>query len=63
LINPETGEIVRVVDIAEAPWRVVGILLLPLIAASTFVSELLAAGLANAREGNDTDAVSPSCVG
>eukprot|EP00967_Tisochrysis_lutea_P030372 scaffold35657_cov30-Tisochrysis_lutea.AAC.1 len=53
LINPETGEIVRVVDIAEAPWRVVGILLLPLIAASSAVSEVLAAALAGANERRD----------
>lgn len=50
LIDPATGEIIRVVDIAEAPWRVVGILLLPLIAASSAISEVFAAALAAANE-------------
>jgi len=30
-----TGKIVRVVDIAEAPWRVIGLILLPFITAGT----------------------------
>ena len=30
-VCPETGKIVRVVDIAEAPWRVIGLLLVPFI--------------------------------
>jgi hypothetical protein len=30
-VCPETGKIVRVVDIAEAPWRVIGIALVPFI--------------------------------
>jgi hypothetical protein len=34
-VNPATGKILRVVDIAEAPWRVIGLLLAPL--ASVFV--------------------------
>ena len=30
-VSEATGEITRVVDIAEAPWRVVGLALLPII--------------------------------
>ena len=30
-IDPDTGKILRVVDIAEAPWRVIGIALTPLL--------------------------------
>jgi len=45
-VDPETGLITRVVDIAEAPWRVVGILLLPLITAVSALSEALAVALA-----------------
>ena len=32
-VCPDTGKIVRVVDIAEAPWRVIGLILLPFISA------------------------------
>jgi len=37
----ETGKIERVVDIAEAPWRIIGVALLPFIQASQFLSDLL----------------------
>ena len=36
-VDPASGEIVRVVDIAEAPWRMVGILLLPFISIASYV--------------------------
>ena len=37
----DTGKIVRVVDIAEAPWRVIGLLVLPFITAFTTVAASL----------------------
>lgn len=39
-INPVTGKIIRVVDIAEAPWRVIGLLLAPLASVLLVFSEL-----------------------
>lgn len=36
-----TGKIERVVDIAEAPWRVIGIMLLPFISAFSALSKVL----------------------
>ena len=36
-VDTATGQIVRVVDIAEAPWRIVGILLLPFISVASFL--------------------------
>jgi hypothetical protein len=38
--NPYTGKITRVVDIAEAPWRVIGIVLTPLISVLIVLGEL-----------------------
>jgi hypothetical protein len=39
-INPDTGKILRVVDIAEAPWRVIGIIFAPLASVFLVLSEL-----------------------
>ncbi len=39
-IDPSTGKITRVVDIAEAPWRVIGLLLTPLLSVLIVLSEL-----------------------
>lgn len=38
-IDPETGKILRVVDIAEAPWRIIGIALTPLVSVALVLSE------------------------
>jgi len=39
-INPATGKILRVVDIAEAPWRVIGLLFAPLASVFVVFSEI-----------------------
>lgn len=39
-LNPTTGTIKRVVDIAEAPWRVIGLALAPVISVFVLVFEL-----------------------
>lgn len=39
-VDPLTGEITRVVDIAEAPWRVIGLLLAPVVSILIVFSEL-----------------------
>lgn len=38
-VDPLTGKILRVVDIAEAPWRVIGILLAPVASVLLFFGE------------------------
>lgn len=38
-VNPQTGKILRVVDIAEAPWRVIGLLLAPVASVALFLGE------------------------
>ena len=40
----ETGKIQRVVDIAEAPWRVIGLLALPLINLVQLASRTVSSG-------------------
>ena len=47
-VSPTTGLIERVVDIAEAPWRLVGTLLAPVISAFAVAVE---AGAANRAKG------------
>ena len=37
----ETGKIKRVVDIAEAPWRVIGLIALPFITAFTNLQQAM----------------------
>ena len=39
-VEPTTGKILRVVDIAEAPWRVIGLLLAPLASALVILGEI-----------------------
>lgn len=50
-VDLETGLITRVVDIAEAPWRVVGILLLPFISLAAVLAESTAVVLASKGKG------------
>eukprot|EP00747_Dinoflagellata_sp_TGD_P081642 gnl/TRDRNA2_/TRDRNA2_161395_c0_seq1.p1 gnl/TRDRNA2_/TRDRNA2_161395_c0~~gnl/TRDRNA2_/TRDRNA2_161395_c0_seq1.p1 ORF type:complete len:376 (-),score=75.12 gnl/TRDRNA2_/TRDRNA2_161395_c0_seq1:162-1289(-) len=56
-VDLATGKIERVVDIAEAPWRVVGLLVSPFIAtAATLQTEVFrAAALIAARRGTEED--------
>lgn len=49
-ICPETGKIKRVVDIAEAPWRVVGLIALPFINAFQVLSKMRSQGTSTAPE-------------
>ena len=39
-VNPLTGKITRVVDIAEAPWRVIGLALAPIASILVVMAEL-----------------------
>lgn len=39
-LNQETGKIQRVVDIAEAPWRVIGLALAPVVSVVVLIAEL-----------------------
>jgi len=55
----KTGKIMRVVDIAEAPWRVIGLLVIPFINVFQAVARAVAVDPASAPRADADDAASP----